>query len=1192
MLGETFASLREAVFIIDANTVKIIDCNPGASEMFGYSREEIIGRATTFLHVDEAALDEFRKYLYSAIKEKGFLFLPEFRMKRKNGEIFFAEHSVTPFEDDQGNRMGWVSVVRDITERKRTEKALQESEESAHRLAEENAIIAEIGRIISSSLNIDQVYERFANEVRKLIPFDRISINFINLEDRTSTVLYSSGLELGTRPLGVAIPLSGTIAEEVLRTRSPLVLQGENIKEISNRFPNVPPLIQAGFQSIMSVPSFSKDQVIGVLHFRSAKPNAYSERHLTVAERIGHQIAGAIANSRLFIELKKSEEALHTEKKKFQNLSENAPFGIVVIDKDNTFKYINPKFKELFGYDLNDVPDGKTWFRKAYPDPTYRHDVISTWIKDSKSFEPGEKIRRTFTVCCKDGMEKTVFFIPVLLETGEFLMTCEDITERKQAEESLKRSEEEARRLAQENAIVAEIGRIISSTLNIKGVYERFAEEVHKLLSFDRIAINLINSDNNTTTVTYTTGVQIKERSDGGTVPLTGTFTETVMRARKSHLVQDEKNEIISRFPGLIFSLKVGLRSMLSVPLFSKDQVIGVLHLRSTKLNAYTEEHSNLAQRVGNQIAGAIANAQLFAERKQAEEALQKSEKESKQMAQENAIMAEIGRIISSTLNIDDVYERFTEELKKLISFDQITINHVNPEDQTFFIAYASGSEVAGRRQGDVIPLSGTATKEMIRTQSSMIVHLEDKKEVVARFPGLLPDLASGFRTMMVVLLISKDQVIGVLQIHSLKPNAYTEKDLRLAERVGNQIAGAIANAQLFTERLRAEQKAKSLEEQLRQSQKIEAIGRLAGGIAHDFNNLLTVIKGYSELLLAKLKQGDPLKGNLEEIHRASQRATDLTRQLLAFSRRQILEFKILDLNTILRDMDKMLRRILSEDIELVTLFAEGIGKVRTDPGQVEQVILNLAVNARDAMPSGGKLTLETANVELDETFAQTHIEMKPGRYVMLSVSDTGVGMTPEVKEHLFEPFFTTKEEGKGTGLGLSTVYGIVKQSGGDIWVYSEPGQGTTFKIYLPRVEEGASALPHEGDKDSLPRGRETILLVEDELSVRGFAVQVLRENGYNLLEAVNGSEALRMVQEYAGEIHLLLTDVVMPQVGGKELAQKLKALRPNIKVLFTSGYTDNAIVHHGVLEPGVKFLQKPFSPAALAQKVREVLDT
>jgi CheY-like chemotaxis protein len=334
------------------------------------------------------------------------------------------------------------------------------------------------------------------------------------------------------------------------------------------------------------------------------------------------------------------------------------------------------------------------------------------------------------------------------------------------------------------------------------------------------------------------------------------------------------------------------------------------------------------------------------------------------------------------------------------------------------------------------------------------------------------------------------------------------------------------------------------------------------------------------------------LWGNIQEIQKATQRAADLTRQLLAFSRRQILDLKVLDLNTLLRDLNKMLRRIISEDIELVTLLAEDLGRVKIDPGQFEQMILNLAVNARDAMPSGGKLTIETANIELDEEYAHSHISVIPGHYVQLSITDTGVGILPDIKEKVFEPFFTTKDKGKGTGLGLSTVYGIVKQSGGNIWVYSEPGHGTTFKIYLPRVEEELDSALKREETDFLPRGNETVLLVEDDPSVRDLAHRLLIGQGYKVLEAANGEEALRVAQENIGEkIHLLLTDVVMPQMGGKELSEKLKQLRPDIGVLYTSGYTDNAIVHHGTLESGTNFLQKPFSPKTLSHKVREVLD-
>ena len=514
------------------------------------------------------------------------------------------------------------------------------------------------------------------------------------------------------------------------------------------------------------------------------------------------------------------QEEVSKYTRQLQTLSENAPFGMVMIDKDGTFKYINPKFRELLGYDLNDIPNGKTWFRKAYPDPTYRHHVISTWIDDLEGFKSGEKRPRTFTVTCKGGTEKIINFIPVQLETGENLIACEDITELKRAEE-------------------------------------------------------------------------------------------------------------------------------------------------------------------------------------------------------EKAV----------------------------------------------------------------------------------------------------------------------------------------------------------------------------LQEQLRQSQKVEAVGCLAGGIAHDFNNLLTVIKGYSQLSSIELKEGDPLRGNIDEIQNATDRAASLTRQLLAFSRRQVMEMKVLDLNTLLRDLEKMLRRVIGEDIEMVIQLAEDLGRVRADVGQIEQVIMNLAVNGRDAMPNGGKLTIETANVELDESYARSHVDVKPGHYVMFSVSDTGVGMTPEVRERIFEPFFTTKEKGKGTGLGLSTTYGIVKQTEGNIWVYSVQGKGTTFKIYLPRVNEPLEEIRKEVLKEELPRGNETILIVEDEEEVRKLTSKILERQGYRILETFNGDDALLACERRKSPIHLMLADIIMPGMSGSELAKLLKPLYPEIKILYMSGYTDNAIVRHGVLEKGVNYIQKPFTMEGLARKVREVLD-
>ena len=381
------------------------------------------------------------------------------------------------------------------------------------------------------------------------------------------------------------------------------------------------------------------------------------------------------------------------------------------------------------------------------------------------------------------------------------------------------------------------------------------------------------------------------------------------------------------------------------------------------------------------------------------------------------------------------------------------------------------------------------------------------------------------------------------------------------------------------------------LEEQLRHSQKVEAIGRLAGGIAHDFNNLLTAIIGYSTIALTNLDENDPVSADILEIKKAGQRAATLTSQLLAFSRKQVLQPRVLNLNDVITNTDKMLRRLIGEDIELVTLLGADLDSVKADPGQIEQIIVNLAVNARDAMPQGGRLIIETTNIELDDEFSRKHVGIKPGPYVMLAVNDNGVGMDVDTQLHLFEPFFTTKEIGKGTGLGLSTVYGIVKQSGGSILVYSEPGEGTMFKIYLPRVAEKPEALEatSKGRTEKLS-GTETVLVVEDEGPVRRLVQTILERNGYSVLEANNGEEALRLMARHEGPIHLLLTDVVLPKMSGPQLAQSMTTLHPGIRVLYMSGYADKASVQQGLLNSSTAFLQKPFTPDALAGKVREVL--
>ena len=449
---------------------------------------------------------------------------------------------------------------------------------------------------------------------------------------------------------------------------------------------------------------------------------------------------------------------------------------------------------------------------------------------------------------------------------------------------------------------------------------------------------------------------------------------------------------------------------------------------------------------------------------------------------------------------------------------------------------------------------------------SLRIVHPEDRPVLDPILRGEGPDVG-----MSVLRWVSKARTIVWIEQHYV-----------MVREHGRLVAIEYIARDITSRRL--------LEEQFLQAQKMEAVGRLAGGVAHDFNNLLTVINGYSALALETLREFDPLHEELQEIYKAGERAASLTRQLLAFSRRQALAPRVLDLNLIVSDMDRMLRRVLGEDIELAATLEPGLGSILADPGQIEQVIMNLAVNARDAMPDGGRLLIETANADLDDTYARQHNAVAPGRYTMLAVSDTGCGMDAETRAHIFEPFFTTKGPGQGTGLGLAVVFGVVQQSGGNIWVYSEPGKGTTFKIYFPSAGNRAAAV-EQGPPARRSAGSETILVVEDEEGVRHLIRTSLERAGYTVLEARDGTDALRLYESRAGAIDLILTDVVMPQMSGKELASRFVATRPDVRFLFMSGYTANAIVQHGVLDPAMAYLAKPFTPATLTAKIRETLD-
>ncbi len=455
-----------------------------------------------------------------------------------------------------------------------------------------------------------------------------------------------------------------------------------------------------------------------------------------------------------------------------------------------------------------------------------------------------------------------------------------------------------------------------------------------------------------------------------------------------------------------------------------------------------------------------------------------------------------------------------------------------------------------------------------------------------------LPD-SQGFETLTKIHQFVPNTPIIIMT--GLKDDQMAEKSVRHGAQ-DYLLKGEIDTKTLLRsiryslERQKGEDALRLSEERLRHAQKMDALGRLAGGIAHDFNNILSAVLGFSELTLRKLEGNNPIRRYVEEIKKAGERAAVLTRRLLTMTRAQMVQPRILDLNAVVLDMKKMFHRLIGEDIELVTHLDEALWQTKADPGQVEQIILNLVINSRDAMPVGGKLILETQNITIDSSESQPDLTITAGSYVLLSVSDTGAGMTDEIKGHLFEPFFTTKAPGKGTGLGLSTVYGIVSQLGGFINVFSEPGQGSTFRIYFPRFTAGVEKLVETPRDENRPRGRETVLLVEDEDMVRTLVKEILQREGYTVLEAHDGTEAVHLCQQQVGPVHLLVTDVVMPHMSGRELAEKVLLLHPETRVLFMSGYTDNISLQSGILKKETSFIAKPFTPDLLASKVREVL--
>jgi two-component system cell cycle sensor histidine kinase/response regulator CckA len=1106
--------------------------------LLGYTRQELIGMSYR-QYTDEENATKLREF-YAGLHKTGKP-LKAFGLEaiKKDGKKAIYETSVSLLRDWEGKPIGFRGVSREVTDRKRMEEALRESELKFRSLVE-NSIV---GVYLIQDGVFKYVNPRGAEihgyEIEEMIdkigpkqttfPEDWAIVEgsigrrakgeeeFIHYEFRIVTKsreirdveVFGSRTAYQGRPavLGTMLDITerrkmeATLREREEQYRTLLETMEEgyyevdlagNLTFINDSFSKMHArenMLGMNNRQYMSEETARRVYEIFNGVYKTGQPvrsveweiirgdgeKAVVEASVYLIKNAQRERIGFRGIERDITERKRTEERLRQSEEKYRNILENIEDGYYEEDLAGNFVFFNEAMCRIYGYPKEELL-GLNY--KEYTDKETAEKLFKVFNEMYRTGNPCKEY--TYALTRKDGVKRYIEASASLRRdpSGKpigFRGVVRDVTERERAEEALRQSEEKYRTILE----------------NMQEAYYELDLAGHFTFVNDALCKHL----------GYT-----KEE-------LIGTHSRQYQDETTAKKIYQIFNEVYRTGESL---------KALESEYVRKDGTKGTYELSAS-----------LVRDSEGKPIGFRGVSRDITERKQAEEALQRSEERYRTIIE----------------NIQDGY--FENDLAGNFTF-----------------------------ANDIICRNlGYTREESIGLNYRQYTDEENAKELYRHYSEL-------YRTGQPI----KPFEAGYVRKDGGKLAAEISVSL-IRDSEGKPI-GFRGISRDITERKQAEEEKLSLQEQLRQSQKMEAIGQLAGGVAHDFNNLLTVIKGYSQISLLDLKENDPLRGNIQEIEKATQRATDLTRQLLAFSRRQILDFKVVDLNILIKNLDKMLRRIIGEDIELVTRLSDDLGKVKIDPSQIEQVIFNLAVNARDAMPSGGKLTIETANVDLDEEYAHAHVAVTPGRYVRLSASDTGVGMTREVKEKVFEPFFTTKEKGKGTGLGLSMVYGIVKQSNGNIWVYSEPNRGTTFRIYFPRTEEEADTLHEREEKDFFPGGTETVLLAEDDELVRDLANRLLKQQGYKVLEAANGQEALRVAKEHVGEtIHLLLADIVMPQMGGKELADWLKISRPNMKVLFTSGYADNAIVHHGVLNPGTHFLQKPFSLKTLSQKVREVLD-
>ncbi|MEW6236310.1 MAG: PAS domain S-box protein [Candidatus Omnitrophota bacterium] len=978
-------------------------------------------------------------------------------------------------------------------------RAISQCNQVLMRAVDEQTLLDEVCRIICDEAGYRMAWVGYAeqDEAKTIRPaaWAGVGSEYIS----SAKLSWSEDSERGRGPAGIAIRSGKIIYVQDIETDALMAPRRENA-------------LQCGYRSSLALPL--KDEcanVFGVLLIYSAEVNAITPDEIRFMGELADDLTFGIAALRTRAGRKQAEKELQRSNDLLRAIIDAAPTAIIGLDLDgNVHSVWNPAAERMLGWSAQEVMG-----RPLPSVPIEKKEEFAQFrkrMREGKTLNGVEVKRRK-----RDGspIDYSIYASPLHDAEGRItgnVAVMVDITERKRADEALRRSEKR-------KTILNEIANVFL-TIPDEEMYGCVLDVVLRVMKSPFGIFGFIGENGDLIMPSLTRNIweqcQVPDKSL--------VFPPETWGGSLWGRAIREKTSFYSDGPFHTPEGHIRIDHFLTSPIFFGQKTIGLLSL-ANKETSYTEEDKDLLETIAAFISP-ILNARLqrdAQERKrlEAEEALRKSEEQYRLLvenAEEAIFIVQDGKIEFPNRKTQELSGRSKQELTNMVF-----ANLLLPDDQSFVL---------------------------------------DKIEKCLH--GEKPSIAPPFKIQN-----RSGEDVWV--------------QLSLAMILWRERPAALCFLKDVTEQ-------KAFEAQFMHAQRMEAIGRLAGGVAHDFNNILTVINGYSELAMFQLRQDDPLWNHIQGIHEAGLRASELTYQLLAFSRKQAFKYEMIDLNYLIENMKKMLIRLIGEDIELATVLSDSLWRIKADPVQIEQIVMNLAVNARDAMPEGGKLTIETTNIILDKEYASKHIEISPGPFVMLAVSDNGCGMNQATMDKIFDPFFTTKEMGKGTGLGLSTVYGVVKQSGGSIWVYSELNVGTTFKIYFPRSEE--TPLEKESSQlSSLQGAGETVLVVEDEDSVREIVIQILEYSGYKTISARSGLEALNLSLQFQGRIHLLVTDIIMPEMNGRELSERLTYLRPDMKVLYMSGYTDKSVTNNGILKGRFPFLQKPFSSESLLQKIQEALE-